>query len=81
MHSLSSTPPVYIYKAHQNTSGSVVSELMRFIHHIITYVVPATPRAINWAYSNTRVGSSEVICDISDIYMYTSWPWFIYYIL
>ena len=47
-HSLSSTPPVYIHKAHQNTSGSAVSEL-RFIHHIITYIVPATPRAINWA--------------------------------
>ena len=48
-NSLSSTPPVYTRKAHQNTSGSAVSELMRFIHHIITYVVPATPRAINWA--------------------------------
>ena len=44
-HSLSSTPPVY---THQNTSGSAVSELMRFIHHI-TYIVPAMPRAINWA--------------------------------
>ena len=44
-----SAPPVYIRKAHQNISGSAVSELMRFIHHIITYVVPATPRAINWA--------------------------------
>ena len=49
MHSLSSTPPVYIRKTHQNTSGSAVSELMRFIHHIITYVVPAVPRAMNWA--------------------------------
>ena len=26
---LSSAPPVYIHKMHQNTSGSVVSELMR----------------------------------------------------
>ena len=43
-----STPPVYIRKAHHNTSGLAVSELMRFIHYI-TYVVPATPRAINWA--------------------------------
>ena len=49
MHQLSSTPPVYIHKAHQDTSGSAVSELMRFIHHIITYVVPAVPRAINWS--------------------------------
>ena len=49
MHSLSSAPPVYIRKVHQNTSGSAVSELMRFILHIITYVVPATPRVINWA--------------------------------
>ena len=32
MHSLSSAPPVYIRRAHQNASGSVVSELMRFIH-------------------------------------------------
>ena len=31
MHSLSSAPPVYIHKAHQNTIGSAVSELMRFI--------------------------------------------------
>ena len=48
---LFSTPLVYIRKVHQNTSGSAVSELMRFIHHIITYmyVVPAVPRAINWA--------------------------------
>ena len=43
MHSLSSTPPVYIRRAHQNASGSVVSEQMRFIHHVITYIVPATP--------------------------------------
>ena len=49
MHSLSSAPPVYICKAHQNTECSAVSELMRFIHHIITYVVPAMSRAINWA--------------------------------
>ena len=27
--------PVYIQWAHQNTSGSAVSELMRFIHHIM----------------------------------------------
>ena len=40
---------IYIRRVHQNTSGSVVSELMRFIHHIITYVVPVTPRVINWA--------------------------------
>ena len=52
-NSLSSTAPVYIRKAHQNTSSSAVSELMRFIHHIITYVVPATPRAINWARALT----------------------------
>ena len=53
MHNLSSTPPVYIRKVHQNTSGSAVSELMRYIHHIITYmymyVVRAVPRAINCA--------------------------------
>ena len=53
-NSLSSTPPVYIHKAHQNTSGSAVAELMRFIHHIITYIVPAMPRAINWARSLTQ---------------------------
>ena len=22
---------------------------MRFIHHVITYIAPATPRVINWA--------------------------------
>ena len=34
----------FIRRAHQNASGSVVSELMRFIHHIITYmyIAPAT---------------------------------------
>ena len=35
-HSLSSAPLVYIRRVHQNASGSVVSELMRLIHHIIT---------------------------------------------
>ena len=40
--SLSSALPVYIHKAQQNTSGSAVSELMRFIHHLLTYIVPAT---------------------------------------
>ena len=33
-HSLSSAPPVYIQRVHQNTCGSVVSEQMRFIHHL-----------------------------------------------
>ena len=48
LSSLSSTPPVYyICRVHRNTSGSGGSELMRFIHHIITYIVPATPRVIN----------------------------------
>ena len=48
-NNLSSTPLAYIRKVHQNTSRSVVSELMRFIHHIITYIVPAAPRGIHWA--------------------------------
>ena len=34
-HSLSSTPLVYVRKAHQNTSGSMVLEPKRFIHHSI----------------------------------------------
>ena len=60
MLSLSRTPPVYIHKEHQNTSNSAVSELMRFIHHIITYVVPAKPRAINWARPLTQNHQSWV---------------------
>ena len=32
MHSLSSAPPVYIHRAHQNTSGSTVSELLRHVY-------------------------------------------------
>ena len=42
---------------HQWFSGS---ELMRFIHHIITYVVPATPRVINWARPLTQKNTSHV---------------------
>ena len=67
-NSLSSTPPVYIRKVHQNTSGSAVSELMRFIHHIITYVVPATPRAINWA--RPLIQNHHVHCTCAHVCVY-----------
>ena len=40
----------FIYARRTRTlSGSAVSELIRYIHHIITYVVLAIPRVINWA--------------------------------
>ena len=68
MRDLSSTPPVYIRKAHQNTSGSAVSELMRFIHHIISYVVPAVPRAIKWA--RLLIQKTPVTVRVYTCYMY-----------
>ena len=53
--SLSSTPPVYIQKVHQNcTNGSAVSELMRFIHHITTHVVLRWPRRAIPSFHSTR---------------------------
>ena len=44
--------PISLYKCNVPNADVLslsVSELMRFIHRIITYVVPAMPRAINWA--------------------------------
>ena len=78
MCNLSSAPPVYIRRAHQNTSGSVVSELMRFIYHIITYVVPVMPKAINWArpliqtppVMNTHVTTCMSSSTLILLYMY-----------
>ena len=56
MRNLSSTPPVYIHKAHQNTSGSAVSELMRFM--CIDTAYPFTHAVLVIVFIRSRVCST-----------------------